>query len=158
MKPKNNFLVVFEEEGGKPEEILVMTVKRDNICTFVSEFHPAHIKSWVRTDNQIKAVAEEVKPKATLKCADKKVINKIVFASFGNPMGICGNFTAGNCHSSQAKILVEKVITALVLFWSFYTCTHERSCAYPHYPCKITVSCIGPSKQHFLTKIPFSSC
>nr|CAD1830526.1 unnamed protein product [Ananas comosus var. bracteatus] len=119
LKPKNNFLVVFEEEGGKPEEILVMTVKRDNICTFVSEFHPAHIKSWVRTDSQIKAVAEEVKPKATLKCSDKKVINKIVFASFGNPMGICGNFTAGTCHSPQAKILVEKL------------CLGKRSCNLP---------------------------
>ncbi|XP_072979925.1 beta-galactosidase 11-like [Typha angustifolia] len=122
LKGKKNLLVIFEEHGGKPEDILIMTVKRDNICTFVSELHPAHSKSWAREDGKIKAVGEDVKAQANLKCPGKKVMNKIVFASFGNPMGICGNFTVGNCHSPQVKITAEKL------------CLGKRSCTLPVLP------------------------
>jgi hypothetical protein len=111
LKPKDNILVIFEEHEGKPEDILIMTVKRDNICTFVSEYHTAHSKSWTRQGGQIKTMAEDMRPHASLRCLRKKVITKIIFASFGNPMGMCGNFTAGTCHSPQALLLVEKVIS-----------------------------------------------
>ncbi|XP_072972275.1 beta-galactosidase 11-like [Typha angustifolia] len=120
LKSSNNLLVIFEEHGGKPEDIVITSVKRDNICSFVSEFNPAHIKSWARQNSQIKAVGgEDVKPKATLKCPDDKVINKIVFASYGNPMGVCGSFRAGTCDAPQAKDIAEKL------------CLGKKSCELP---------------------------
>ncbi|KAF3324950.1 beta-galactosidase 11-like isoform X1 [Carex littledalei] len=119
LKPKDNLLVLFEEQGGKPEDILIMTVKRDNICTFVSEYHTAHSKSWSRQGGQIKTVAEDMRPHASLRCLRKKIISKIVFASFGNPMGMCGNFTAGTCHSPHVLPIVEKL------------CLGKRSCSLP---------------------------
>ncbi|KAJ4776974.1 Beta-galactosidase [Rhynchospora pubera] len=119
LKPKDNVLVLFEEQGGKPEDILIMTVKRDNICTFVSEYHTAHSKSWSRQGGHIKTIAEDMRPYASLRCLRKKVISKIIFASFGNPMGMCGNFTAGTCHSPHALPIVEKL------------CLGKRSCSLP---------------------------
>lgn len=116
LKPKNNLLVVFEEQGGSAKEILIMTVKRDNICTFVSELNPAHSKTWSRQDGQLKSVGDDLKPAAKLTCPDKKIINKVVFASFGNPLGMCGNFTAGNCHTPHAISLVEKVAIHVATF------------------------------------------
>ncbi|KAJ3692808.1 hypothetical protein LUZ60_011903 [Juncus effusus] len=119
LKPKDNLLVVFEEHGGNPEDIMIMTVKRDNICTFVSEHHPAHIKSWSRENGKLKTIAQDVIPRAALRCPSKKVVSKIVFASFGNPMGMCGNFTVGNCHTPKATQVVEKL------------CLGKRSCTLP---------------------------
>ncbi|KAJ3692809.1 hypothetical protein LUZ60_011904 [Juncus effusus] len=119
LKPKNNLLVVFEEHGGKAEDIIIVAVKRDNICTFVSEYHSAQTKSWSRQDGRIQITADDLNPKATLNCPDKKTINKIVFASFGNPMGMCGNFITGNCHTPSALPLIEKL------------CLGKRSCTIP---------------------------
>ncbi|KAJ4803916.1 Beta-galactosidase [Rhynchospora pubera] len=119
LKPKNNYLVIFEEHTGNPKDILIMTVKRDNICTFVSEQNPALSKSWSRKDGQLKTKGDDLSPAATLTCPDKKIINKVVFASFGNPLGMCGNFTAGSCHTPKAISLVEKL------------CVGKKSCTLP---------------------------
>lgn len=120
LREKNNVLVLFEEEGGHPDAIMILTVKRDNICTFISEKNPAHIKSWQRTDSQITAKGGgDLKPKATLSCPLKKVIQQVVFASFGNPQGICGNYTAGSCHTPRAKEVAEKA------------CLGQRTCTLP---------------------------
>ncbi|XBI09808.1 hypothetical protein VPH35_137276 [Triticum aestivum] len=35
LKPTGNVLTIFEEEGGRPDAIMILTVKRDNICSFV---------------------------------------------------------------------------------------------------------------------------
>lgn len=110
LKPKDNLLVIFEEQGGNPEGLLIVTVKRDNICTFVSDLNPPRLDSFSREDSEIKNLAEEVGPTAYLKCDGKKVIRSIVFASFGNPAGSCGNFTVGTCHARQTGSIVEKVI------------------------------------------------
>ncbi|CAA6655989.1 unnamed protein product [Spirodela intermedia] len=83
LKPSGNLMVVFEETGGNPEEIAVVTVRRDNICTIVTEFHPAHVTSWARENSQIRT-------------------------SFGNPTGSCGSLKAGSCHATAAKSVVEK--------------------------------------------------
>ncbi|WOL18587.1 beta-galactosidase 11 [Canna indica] len=53
------------------------------------------------------------------KCDLKKVIGSIVFASFGNPIGACGNFTVGNCHTSKVNSVVEKA------------CLGKQSCVIP---------------------------
>ncbi|PAN36604.1 hypothetical protein PAHAL_6G296200 [Panicum hallii] len=122
LREKNNVLVLFEEEGGHPEAIMILTVKRDNICTFMSEKNPAHIKNWQREDSQITAKGGgggDLKPQATLSCPPKKVIQQVVFASFGNPQGICGNYTLGNCHTPRAHEVAEKA------------CLGQRTCTLP---------------------------
>lgn len=109
MKPKDNLLVIFEEHGGKPEDVKIVTVKRYNICTFVSESHPAaHVRTWSREESQLRG--------GDLTCAgDKKVIQlAVVFESFGNPGGSCGNYTVGSYHARQAKDIVEKVLSFLL--------------------------------------------
>ncbi|KAG1360978.1 putative protein MCM10 [Cocos nucifera] len=111
LKPKDNLLVIFEEHGGNPEGLLIVTVKRDNICTLVSEFNPPPIESFSREDNEFKNLVQDGTPRAILKCdGKKKVIRSIPFASFGNPTGVCGNFTVGTCHSPLAASIVEKVV------------------------------------------------
>ncbi|XP_039138948.1 beta-galactosidase 11-like [Dioscorea cayenensis subsp. rotundata] len=109
LKPKDNLIVIFEEHWGNPNKVQIKTVSRDNICTSVSEFHPAQVKSWTRENSHIRTVSDDLKPTAHLKCSKGKVIKTIAFASYGNPQGACGNFTVGTCHSKQAKIIAEKV-------------------------------------------------
>ncbi|PNT68547.1 beta-galactosidase 11 [Brachypodium distachyon] len=110
LKPTGNVMTIFEEEGGgQPDGIMILTVKRDNICSFISEKNPAHVKSWERKDSHLKSVADaDLKPQAVLSCPEKKLIQQVVFASYGNPLGICGNYTVGNCHAPKAKEIVEK--------------------------------------------------
>lgn len=121
LRQKDNVLVLFEEEFGRPDAIMILTVKRDNICTFISERNPAHIMSWERKDSQItaKANADDLRARAALACPPKKLIQQVVFASYGNPMGICGNYTIGSCHTPRAKELVEKA------------CLGKRICTLP---------------------------
>ncbi|CAL9084073.1 unnamed protein product, partial [Musa textilis] len=106
LKPKDNLMVVFEEHRGKPEGIVLTTVKRDNICTFVSELFPGQALSSLSESSNLRTVAH---PEAHLKCAGKKVIHSIAFASFGNPEGLCGNYSRGSCHAPQTKAVVGKV-------------------------------------------------
>ncbi|XP_019709489.2 beta-galactosidase 11 [Elaeis guineensis] len=119
LKPKDNLLVIFEESGGNPEGLLVVTVKRDNICTVVTDLHPPTIESFSREDSEIKNLVQDGKPSAHLTCDKKKVIRSIAFASFGNPTGACGNFTVGTCHSPQTASIVEKA------------CLGKNSCVLP---------------------------
>ncbi|KAF3336164.1 beta-galactosidase 11-like isoform X1 [Carex littledalei] len=95
LKPKANLLVLFEEHDGNPQNILITTVDRNNICTFVS--------------GQRNPTIKDAKPIALLKCPDEMVVEEIVFASFGNPEGFCGNFTIGSCHAPNAKIIAEQL-------------------------------------------------
>ncbi|WOK94685.1 hypothetical protein Cni_G03390 [Canna indica] len=109
LKPDKNLLVVLEEEGGNPEDIKIVTVKRDNICTVVSDANPPSVWSWEMQNGNLRSVVHQPKTEATLSCTgSKKVIQSVVFASFGNPTGMCGNFTAGSCHTPNAKAFVEK--------------------------------------------------
>ncbi|XP_039792361.1 beta-galactosidase 12-like isoform X2 [Panicum virgatum] len=108
LKPKDNLLVVFEEELGKPGGILIQTVTRDDICVLLSEHNPAQIKTWDTDGDKIKLIAEDHNTRGTLTCPPKKTIQEVVFASFGNPEGMCGNFTVGTCHTPNAKQVVEK--------------------------------------------------
>ncbi|XP_077231019.1 beta-galactosidase 11-like [Tasmannia lanceolata] len=109
LKPTNNLLVFFEETGGDPQSVVVLTVNRETICGYVSEAHPPHVKSWVREKGEIRAIMEEMKPSVRLKCPDKnKVMKKIDFVSYGDPSGVCGNFTRGTCHSPLSENIVQK--------------------------------------------------
>uniref|UniRef100_A0A0A8YH38 Beta-galactosidase n=1 Tax=Arundo donax TaxID=35708 RepID=A0A0A8YH38_ARUDO len=108
LKSKDNLLVVFEEELGKPDGILIQTVTRDDICVLLSEHNPTQIKTWQTEGDQIKLIAEDHSTRGFLTCPPKKTIQEVVFASFGNPEGPCGNFTLGTCHTPNAKQVVEK--------------------------------------------------
>ncbi|ONM23190.1 Beta-galactosidase 11 [Zea mays] len=108
LKSKDNLLVIFEEEMGKPDGILVQTVTRDDICLFISEHNPGQIKTWDTDGDKIKLIAEDHSRRGTLTCPPEKTIQEVVFASFGNPDGMCGNFTVGTCHTPNAKQIVEK--------------------------------------------------
>lgn len=102
LKPKANLLVLFEEHDGNPQNIRITTVDRNNICTFVS--------------GQRNPTIKDAKPKALLTCPDEMVVEEIVFASFGNPGGLCGNFTIGSCHAPDAKIIAEQVNYLYIVF------------------------------------------
>lgn len=103
-------MVVFEETGGNPYLITVQKVSRDKICSYITEAHPPSVGSWERKEAKVQAKeSENLQPDARLKCYDHKVIQSVEFASFGNPQGICGNFTMGTCNAPSAISIVEKV-------------------------------------------------
>ncbi|MCL7024181.1 hypothetical protein MKW94_007274 [Papaver nudicaule] len=108
LKPSDNLLVIFEEEGGDIDGVSIVLVKRDTICSFVSEYHPPTVKSWARKDAKITALKDDLKPKAHLKCPNYKTMASIDFASFGNPTGVCGMITPGNCTSASTQKVVEQ--------------------------------------------------
>ncbi|KAK4377367.1 hypothetical protein RND71_003663 [Anisodus tanguticus] len=103
LKPTNNLLVIFEETGGHPETIEVQTVNRDTICSIITEYHPPHVKSWERSGTDFVAVVEDLKSGAHLTCPDNKIIEKVEFASYGNPDGACGNFFNGKAGSQRSQ-------------------------------------------------------
>ncbi|PIN10486.1 Beta-galactosidase [Handroanthus impetiginosus] len=108
LKPTNNLLVIFEETGGNPEKIDIMTVNRDTICSVITEYYPPHVKSWERKNNQFRAIGNPIKA-ARLTCPDRKIISKVEFMSFGEPDGACGAFRPGKCHSPKAYRVVEEL-------------------------------------------------
>ncbi|XP_068664980.1 beta-galactosidase 13-like [Aristolochia californica] len=108
LKPTDNLLVVLEESGGNPEEINLLEVSRDRICSVISDNYPAHVKSWKRSESNSNSVANDAVPTSYLKCPNHKVIQSIEFASYGNPQGLCGNFTMGTCNAPAVQSVVEK--------------------------------------------------
>lgn len=109
MKPTGNLLVLLEEIGGNPEGIRIMTVNRDVICSYMPETHPPRAKSWKSKGGVMKTIADDLRPKAHLTCPDGKQITRIEFASYGDPLGACGNLVIGNCTAANSQQIVEKV-------------------------------------------------
>lgn len=113
-------MVVFEETGGNPEKIEIMTVNRDTICSVITEYHPPLVKSWERKNNQFRTIGNPIKA-AYLTCPDKKIIEKIEFVGFGHTEGACGAFQPGKCSSSKAFKVVEQVQpTSLNTVFSYF--------------------------------------
>ena len=108
LNAKDNLLVILEDEKASPENIEIMNVDRDTICSNIRENDPANVNSWVSRHGQFRAVTRISGPQATLKCATGKKIVAIEFASFGNPSGVCGMFNLGTCNDASAKSVVEK--------------------------------------------------
>lgn len=111
MKPTKNLVVVFEETGGTPANITFATANRDTICSFISEVTPPAVRNWERKENKLRPVVDELKAGARLICPDDKVIKAVDFASFGDPIGACGMYTLGECHSPNSQKVVEEVRT-----------------------------------------------
>ncbi|KAG4973722.1 hypothetical protein JHK87_030543 [Glycine soja] len=106
--PKDNLLVVFEEEIANPEKVEILTVNRDTICSFVTENHPPNVKSWAIKSEKFQAVVNDLVPSASLKCPHQRTIKAVEFASFGDPAGACGAFALGKCNAPAIKQIVEK--------------------------------------------------
>ncbi|KAJ7967162.1 Beta-galactosidase [Quillaja saponaria] len=114
LKPTDNHLVVFEEEKASPEKIEIVTVDRDTICSFITEYRqPGKENSHIRT------VVDVLKPGASLNCPNHKKIVAVEFASFGDPFGPCGNYRLGTCNAPSAKQIVEQ------------NCLGKTSCSVP---------------------------
>ena len=54
-----------------------------------------------------------------LSCGEEGVISEVLFASFGNPTGICGYYKTGSCHAENSVAVVENV------------CLGEQNCHVP---------------------------
>ncbi|KAG8368086.1 hypothetical protein BUALT_Bualt15G0008700 [Buddleja alternifolia] len=151
LKPKDNLLVVFEETGGNPEEIDILTVNRDTICSVITESHPPNVKSWERKDNKFRSIVDPVQA-AHLTCPDNKIIDKVEFVSYGIVDGACGALKAGDCDSSKAHTVVEQ------LCMGKHECTipfereglvdeNKDSCPDIAKTLAIQVKCAGPNKS-----------
>lgn len=105
LQPTQNLLVLFEELGGDATKISLVKKSVTGVCADVSEWHPT-IKNWhIESYGQPE---EHHKPKVHLRCAPGQSISAIKFASFGTPLGTCGNFQQGNCHSPNSHNTLEK--------------------------------------------------
>lgn len=106
VKPSGNILVLFEEMGGDPTQIGFATRQIGSLCSHVSESHPQPVDMW---DSDQKT-GRKSGPVLLLECpSPDQVISSIKFASFGTPSGTCGSFTHGQCSSTRALSIVQKV-------------------------------------------------
>ncbi|RHN54352.1 putative beta-galactosidase [Medicago truncatula] len=107
LQPKNNFLVVLEEMGGKLDGIEILTVNRDTICSIAGEHYPPNVETWSRYKGVIRTNVDTPKPAANLVCLDNKTITQVDFASYGDPVGNCGHFILGKCNAPNSQKIVE---------------------------------------------------
>ena len=102
----NNDLVLFEEFGGDPRNVKFQTIKLVKICANAEEGNILDLSCQGR------------------------VMTRIDFASFGNPNGVCGAFTKGNCEASDSLSVVQDVrmLNSLFYYYSYplfiYVCMH----------------------------------
>ncbi|KAG5119775.1 hypothetical protein JHK82_034195 [Glycine max] len=105
LKPSGNILVLFEERGGDPTQISIVTKQTESLCAHVSDSHPPPVDLW----NSETESGRKVGPVLSLTCPhDNQVISSIKFASYGTPLGTCGNFYHGRCSSNKALSIVQK--------------------------------------------------
>ncbi|KAK7272131.1 hypothetical protein RJT34_28551 [Clitoria ternatea] len=105
LKPSGNTLVLFEERGGDPTKISFATKQIGSLCAHVSESHPPPVDMW----NSNTESGQKIGPVLSLKCPHhNQVISSIKFASYGTPLGTCGNFYHGRCSSNKAMAIVQK--------------------------------------------------
>lgn len=107
--------MVFEELGGNAGKISLVKRSVSTVCADVSEWHP-NIHNW-----QIESYGQPVevrRAKVHLHCARGQNISEIKFASFGTPLGTCGNYQKGTCHSPDSHTILEKVLESQTIFCS----------------------------------------
>ena len=110
LKPKDNLLVLLEEENGYPLGISLDTISRTKVCGLVSESHlPPVCGTRHDQSGEICQRNPDRRPNVQLQCPQNSTISKILFASFGTPSGDCESQALGTCHSSNSRAIVEKV-------------------------------------------------
>jgi hypothetical protein len=107
LKPTGNLLVVFEELGGDPNGIFLVRRDIDSVCADIYEWQPNLISYQMQTSGKAN---KPVRPKVHLSCGPGQKISSIKFASFGTPVGSCGNFHEGSCHAHKSYNALEKVL------------------------------------------------
>ncbi|KAK9102549.1 hypothetical protein Sjap_019803 [Stephania japonica] len=105
LKPTGNLLVLFEELGGNPYGISLVTRTVDRICADIFEWQPSLLNYQREVSGR---GGKPVRPKAHLRCAPGQKISSIQFASFGTPEGACGSFREGKCHAHKSYDALEK--------------------------------------------------
>ncbi|KAI3688189.1 hypothetical protein L1987_81899 [Smallanthus sonchifolius] len=111
LKSSGNVLVLFEEIGGDPTRISFATQELESLCSRVSESHPLPMEAWSQDKSARKSKSRsKSKPRVSLECPHpNQVISSIKFASFGTPQGKCGSFSHGECQSTDALSILQKV-------------------------------------------------
>jgi hypothetical protein len=109
LKPKDNLLVILEEEAVSPEKVAILNVNRDTVCSLITENHPPNIKEFSSKNKVFQPSSANLMPEAIIKCPNHKTISAVEFASFGDPTGFCGGFIMGKCHAPASKKIVEQV-------------------------------------------------
>jgi hypothetical protein len=106
LQPSGNTLVLFEEIGGNPSGVSLVTRSVDSVCAHVSESHSQSINFWrLESTDQVQKLHI---PKVHLQCSKGQRISAIKFASFGTPQGLCGSFQQGDCHSPNSVATIQK--------------------------------------------------
>ncbi|KAJ9183822.1 hypothetical protein P3X46_007629 [Hevea brasiliensis] len=93
LNPKGNLLVVFEEVGGDPTGISLAKRVVESVCADIYDDQPEML-NWKEM--------VPVKPKAHLWCPTGQTMTNITFASYGGPLGRCGSYQQGKCHSQKS--------------------------------------------------------
>lgn len=102
---------MFEEWGGDPTGISLVSRKTQSVCADIFEGQPT-LKNWnMVTSGKLNSL----QAKAHLWCADGQKVSKIKFASYGLPQGACGSFREGSCHASKSYNALERV--RIEWFW-----------------------------------------
>lgn len=103
LNPSGNYLVVFEEWGGDPSGISLVKRTTASVCSDIYEGQPT------LKNRQMLASGKINRPKAHLWCPPGLKISQIKFASYGLPLGTCGNYREGSCHAHRSYDAPEKV-------------------------------------------------
>jgi hypothetical protein len=113
-------LVVFEELGGDPNGVVLVRRDIDSVCADIYEWQPNLVSYQMQASGKVKV---PVSPKAHLSCGPGQKISSIKFASFGTPVGSCGNYREGSCHAHKSYDAFQKVLLLFVQYfvgWFLY--------------------------------------
>ncbi|XP_042514195.1 beta-galactosidase 1-like [Macadamia integrifolia] len=105
LKPTGNLLVLFEEWGGNPTGISLVSRTVQSVCADIFEGQPTQTGWEMKASGKVQGT---LRPKAHLWCAPGQKISSIKFASYGTPQGMCGSFQEGNCHAHKSYDAFEK--------------------------------------------------
>lgn len=117
LKESSNLLVLFEETGGNPLEIVVKLYSTGVICGQVSESHYPSLRKLSNdyiSDGE--TLSNRANPEMFLHCDDGHVISSVEFASYGTPQGSCNKFSRGPCHATNSLSVVSQVSRPLLIF------------------------------------------
>ncbi|KAJ4953530.1 hypothetical protein NE237_030362 [Protea cynaroides] len=105
LNPTGNLLVLFEEWGGDPTGISLVSRTVQSVCADIFEWQPTRTSWQMQASGKVQG---PVRPRAHLWCAPGQKISSIKFASFGTPQGMCGSFQEGSCHAHKSYDAFEK--------------------------------------------------
>ncbi|XP_028789776.1 beta-galactosidase 1-like [Neltuma alba] len=121
LKPVGNLLVLFEELVGDPSGIVFVRREIDSVCADINEWQPSLRSYRMQASGK---VSKPLRPKVHLSCGPGQKISSIKFASFGTPLGSCGNFQEGKCHAHKSYDAFQR--NCVGQNWCKVTVSHEN--------------------------------